>query len=165
MIKQLYFFRNRTNIILQTTQDNFFNSIYLPEVKSRTQGSRSRTQKNPRPKQRNAFRGQTLSRGMLEVKDQGHRAQVFQKETSSGKGIANFPHNFGVFQKKRICRHRGEGQGLQNVSSRSMTSSRTPSLVFTRTCGACYGMKSNLFPCEFEADSLPMRHQQLPFDI
>ena len=54
--------------------------LYLVEVQSRTQGSRPRTQKNPRP--RTDFRKQTLSRprtGMLETKAryQTHNRQVF----------------------------------------------------------------------------------------
>ena len=72
--------------------------VWLPEVKSRTQGSRPRprTQKKSEAKAKDTkkirgqgqgqpFRGQTLSRprtGMLEAKakDQGHKAQVLSKE-------------------------------------------------------------------------------------
>ena len=83
------------------------------------------------------FRGQTLSRprtGMLEAKakDQGHKAQVLSKK----KKKKVFTKIFQAISKKKkkkkdfkIC----QGQGLQNLSSRTSsrprTSSRTPPLV------------------------------------
>ena len=58
----------------------------VPEVESRTQGSRPRprTQKKTRGQgQQQPFRGQTLSRpsiGMLEAKDQGHKRKCSPKK-------------------------------------------------------------------------------------
>ena len=95
------------------------------------------------------FRGQTLSRprtGMLEAKakDQGHKAQVLSKKKRSSQKFS------GDLQKKKKSLHkiltfqkivlsssrgqanfrgldlRGQGQGLQNVSS------RTPPLMISR---------------------------------
>ena len=75
---------------------------YGTEVESRTQGSRPRprTQKKIRGQgqgQGQPFRGQTLSRprtGMLEAKDQGHKAQVLsekKKKRSSQKFFRRSP--------------------------------------------------------------------------
>ena len=122
----------------------------------RTQGSRPRprprTQKKIRGQgQGKPFRGQTLSRprtGMLEAKakDQGHKRKCspkkkglhknfsgdLQKKTFSKKFFKRFnkSKNRPIFED---LSPRGQGQGLQNVSSRTSsrprTSSRTPSLV------------------------------------
>ena len=80
--------------------------IYLPEVESRTQGSRARprAQKKIRGQdQGQPFRGQTLSRprtGMLEVKakDQGHKRKCSTKKRSSQKFFRRSAEK-NVFQK------------------------------------------------------------------
>ena len=96
------------------------------------------------------FRGQTLSRpraGMLEAKDQGHKRKCSPKKKGLHKNFSSDLHKktfskkfFKRFTKfyqfKKYCcpraedrsifedlRPRGQGQGLQNVSS------RTPPLV------------------------------------
>ena len=69
--------------------DSLAYDAFLPEVESRSRGSRPRTQRNPRPRPKTApFRGQTLSRprtGMLDAKakDQGHRRKCSPKKRSS----------------------------------------------------------------------------------
>ena len=85
----------------------------MPEVESRTQGSRPRPrtqQKNPRQgqghkkiggqDQEQPFRGLTLSRprtGMLEAKDQGHR-----RERSPTKGLqTNFSGDLQNFNDSK----------------------------------------------------------------
>ena len=80
----------------------------MPEVESRTQGSRPRprTQKKIRGQgQGQPFRGQTLSRprtGMLEAKakDQGHKAQVLSKKKKKKKVFTKIFQ--AVFTKKRF---------------------------------------------------------------
>ena len=128
------------------------------EVESRTQGSRPRprTQKNPRPRPRTAFpRADTLEAKDRNARGQGPRTQVLskkkKKKRSSQKFFKRSPRK-NVFQKIfqalhkiltiqkillsssrgqanfRELRPRGQGQRLQNVSSRPRTSSRTPPL-------------------------------------
>ena len=91
--------------------------IYLPEVESRTQGSRPRprTQKKIRGQgQGQPFRGQTLSRPrteMLEAKDQGHKRKCSPKEKKKGlhknvsgdllKKKKGFPKIFQAISTKR----------------------------------------------------------------
>ena len=120
----------------------------LAEVESRTQGSmpRPRTQKNiPGQGQGQPFRGQTLSRprtGMLEAKakDQGHKrkcppkkkkvfTKIFQAISKKKKRSSQ------KFFKRSPLDLRGQGQGLQNLSSRPRTSSRTPPLFIRLACG------------------------------
>ena len=130
-----------------------------PEVESRTQGSRPRprTQKNPRSRPRIALPRTNI----LEANDTG--SSVLQKKglqnffsgdlqrKKTKKVFANFPRGFWRFPtkfkqfKKRCCPQaqdrvifedlRPRGQGLQNVSlrmfSKSRTFSRTPLLVWT----------------------------------
>ena len=77
-------------------------------MESRTQGSRPRTQKNPRPKPRTAF----SRTDTLEAKGQGHKRKCSPKKK---KGLQkNFSSDL----------HKGQGldlrgQGLQNLSSRT----------------------------------------------
>ena len=67
-------------------------------MESRTQGSRPRTQKSPRARQRT---------DLLEAKDrnaqgQGHNAEVISKKRFSPQNFINFPKNSGVIQRKKI---------------------------------------------------------------
>ena len=67
--------------------------VLRPEMESRTQGSRPRTQKKIRG-QGQSFREQTLSRprtGMLEAKDQGHSRKCSPKKRSSKKVFRRSP--------------------------------------------------------------------------
>ena len=90
MLNHVSLLRNSSSLFhsqpwLRETLERVF-SIWLPEVESRTQGSRPRprTQKKIRGQgQGQPFRGQTLSRprtGMLEAKakDQAHRLKSSQ---------------------------------------------------------------------------------------
>ena len=139
--------------------------LYVPEVESRTQGSRPRprlrTQKNPRP--RTAFpRTDTLDAKDRNARGQGQgprtQAQVLSKKKKvfpkifqaistkkrSPKNFSSAPQNFNNSKNSAVLEPRtgqfsrtsgqgqgldlrGQGQGLQNVSSR--TSSRTSPLI------------------------------------
>ena len=104
---------------------------------------RPRTQKNPRQRPRT---------GMLEAKaeDQGHKCKCFPKkkglknfflvdpqknglETHFSADLQNFNHskNSAVLEPRtgQFSRTRLRGQGLENVSSRPRTSSRTTPLL------------------------------------
>ena len=89
-----------------------------PEVESRTQGSRPRprTQKKSEAKdslsedrhsrgQGQPFRGQTLSRprtGMLEAKDQGHKAQVLSNKKKKKRSSQKFFRRSPKKKKKKV---------------------------------------------------------------
>ena len=148
----------------------------LPEVESRTQGSRPRTQKKSEAKAKDSLSEDRHSRGqgtgMLEAKakDQGHKRwcspkkkkkkkkglhenflgdlQIKKKKKKKGlhKNFSGDLHKktfskeffkrFTIFEdlrpRGRGLDLQGQGQGLQNVSSRTFsrprTSSRTPPL-------------------------------------
>ena len=113
--------------------------------KARGQGQRHKKIRG----QGQPFRGQTLSRprtGMLEAmaKNQGHKrkcspkkkkvfTKIFQAISTKKRFPKNFssaPQNFNNSKNSaRGLDLRGQGQGLQNVSSRPRTSSRTPPLI------------------------------------
>ena len=102
------FSRHSTKLLIPQTSK--LSSDDLPEVESRTQGSRPRprprTQKKLRGQgqgQGQPFRGQTLSRprtGMLEAKakDQGHKAQVLSKKKKKKKVFTKI---FQAISKKK----------------------------------------------------------------
>ena len=90
--------KNYSSILAIANHRNWLDDS-LPEVESRTQGSRlrPRTQKKiPGQGQGQPFRGQTLSRpgtGMLEAKakDQGHKAKCSPKKRSLQKFFRRSP--------------------------------------------------------------------------
>ena len=75
----------------------------LAEIESRAQGSRSKTQKNPRP------RTHLPRTDILEAKDRNSRdqrqrrnAEVILKKRSSLRNFVNFPENSSVLQEKIV---------------------------------------------------------------
>ena len=70
----------------------------IPEVESRTQGSRPRTQKNPRPRPRTAFpRTDTL-----EAKDRNARGQGHKRKCSPKKKKGLHKNFSGELKKKKV---------------------------------------------------------------
>ena len=91
-------------------------SFYLPEVESRTQGSRPRTQKNPRP--RTAFpRTDTLEAKDRNARGQGQIPRTQAQAFSKKKGLQIFFSGNSLAHPEFLI-----GGGL-NYKSHAMTSS------------------------------------------
>ena len=84
--------------------------MFLPEVESRTQGSRLRTQKNPRP------RTDFLRADPVEAKDTTRKCSPKKKEVFT-QNIANFSRNSGVLQRQT--------KGFHKLPARSLACSKT----------------------------------------
>ena len=114
---------------------------FLPEVESRTQGSRPRTKQNPRSRPINDF----PRTDPLETKDrnaQGHNAQVFSKEKKVfAQKVANFSWNFSrgkkcswswpIFSKSKNSAVLGQGQGIFEDLEASRSRTSASSFIYT----------------------------------
>ena len=111
---------------------NVYLGLWLSEVESRTQGSRPRTQKNSETKDTGASVLQKKKKKVFKNFFSGD-LHLRKAKKSLRKFSARFPafiNKLSTVQKIVLSSSRGQGnfrgQGLQNVSSRPRTSSRTP---------------------------------------